>query len=398
MKHNRILFWLLSLFFMLLSSCVFVEGLRAQPGEEASSGASVSIPDIKASPGTELQSSLFQLANPVVAHGLMVTLQGGVDASERSRTFGFDDLSIRGSWTPETDFERVKFSVLLGGAEWFTPAPSKIYPEEYLSEDEKKAEGLSENIFMGGLAITFGDRLPTENDWEDYDDWLEKIDLEIVKAREVEENENLARDLEKQRTESAWDKLIYPALRSLTIQMGALFRADLADLDLETEAAGVDLFLGAAKGWGRFDFAASLHGLLEEGLLSEEGEESDDLIARWALNGNMGVFMDMKRSAPSTTLGLTFGLGRYNYAERPLDEKAGLDPLSPEIWRADILLSLSSPNLGDSGFGVRYTRLWTNQDEIEIEDDDRIALIFSSHLLDPVRERLQEAAEEAAGR
>ena len=62
------------------------------------------------------------------------------------------------------------------------------------------------------------------------------------------------------------------------------------------------------------------------------------------------------------------------------------------------MLSLSSPNLGDSGFGVRYTRLWTNQDEIEIEDDDRIALIFSSHLLDPVKKQLQEAAKKAAGK
>ncbi len=313
--------------------------------------------------GTDLNHGIGHIGDPTILHGLSLSMQGSLGVSSKSNTFGYDSLNVTGRWTPGTNIFGSKISILFGAANWFTPALTSIYPDEYLVESEKYSESSSVNALMAGLSLSFGKRIPDDKDWNEHKTEIDNFGINIL----GELNPLIKRDLIEKRDSYIWSNIIRPALRKPTLSVGGLFR--LGALGTETDAEAYDIFLTGGIGKNIFDLAFSAHYL---------GSLSDELIADKIYTGTIGLFVDIDDQPPVRTFGLSGSIGycEYNYREHDT-----LQTINPSSINADLTILISgikgdSGGIG-SGVGVRLSKLWHDETDSEIQ----ITLLFTSDFL-----------------
>lgn len=347
--------------------------------------------------GAEVQGGLGHFIDPTSPYGLSIAIQTGLGSATRSSGFGFDALAVKGRWKLGTNPIGEKMSLLFGAASWEPILPSKVYSADYLTEDEKNAENSSKTSFISGLAFTVGDRFPDDKAWgfikaEDIGSSYGGTiainndgSLEIVKP-----DEKLKIDSEIKK--EVWEKVYLPAFRSTILQFGILFRADDFSLDFEeTGIRAVDIYSTVAKGHKWFDSAFSVHYFRTIG----SSDDKDNVpIAKRGVLYTMGAFLDLDNLPPIRTMGLTLGLGYYNYAERfPVvvesEENGEIKPPKnklpieePYTKELDVLISFAGFRDNTSAFGIRYEKFWNEK----TEDEEKFSLLFSTDLVSHLKE------------
>jgi hypothetical protein len=321
--------------------------------------------------------------DPITPYGLSIALQTGLGPATRSSAFGFDTLTIKGRWNLGTNSLGKKTSLLFGAANWQPILPLDVYPSDYLTEDEKVAQASSQIAFVAGLAVTLGNRFPTDKEWKS--PRVKELAMKYITERVFQLNNegklevlkpDRKMELDSQIKKAVWDDIYLPAIRSPILQLGVLFRSDNFSLGFEeTKIHAVDLYSTTAMGHSWFDSAISFHYF--HAISDEDNDKSNDPMARWGMLGTTGAFVDLDDFPPVRTMGLTLGLGYYNYAERSLIYDNGNTKLKPNTVELDVMLSFAGFRENSSAFGIRYKRLWNKNTDVE----EKFSLLFSTDLL-----------------
>lgn len=320
-------------------------------------------------PGTLIQSTLGVFLDPNTPTGLTIRMDGALGPVGDKRTFGFDGLAVTSRITPGTNDLGRRLSLLVGAANWVSPAPAAIYPEAYRTTADTATSGISVTSAMGGISLrVLGGRNPTETDWDEFEGRL----TNLVEATYQAESGGQRRERQKAMEISLWEEFYRPIFRRPVLQVGAVARLGTAEVQGENTLAAYDAFAVAAAGHDIWDFAAIVHFLRPL---------NDDPIARHAVSGSLAAFADLDDLPPVTTLGLEVGFGRFSYQERVRADLA--DPslearIEPVTDRLDVTLSFSGlQKTRTAGVGFRYSRLKNSFGE----DENRFLVLFSNDFL-----------------
>ena len=329
-------------------------------------------------PGTQIQGGIGQFADPTTIHGTTISMNGSLGASTKSKTFGYDVFNINARIVPGSNGFANRLAILVGFANWFTPALKSIYADSALSDIEKTSESTIVSSIMVGVSFRIGkSRVPTDDDWNIYPDSLEYYDLAWHSApTDILKYEIMAKE-----SAFIWKYIKRPAYRRPTMMIGTYFR--IGSLGFESDVEVLDAYLSGAAGKGLFDIVGSFHYIKPM---------SKELIANNVFTGTIGIFVDLDNSpvfkigeSPNIrNLGLTCALGRYSYIEKSRDyiriNKYEYFS-SPKTTRLDINLSINGlfGNVGilGCGIGFKYSYLWHS----EVSDEHQFLIQFSSAFL-----------------
>ena len=324
-------------------------------------------------PGTLIQSTLGNFLDPNTPTGLTIRMDGALGPVGDKRTFGFDGFAVTSRITPGTNDLGTRLSVLVGAANWTSPATAVIYPEAYRRISDTVTSGSSVTSAMAGISMrAFGGRTPTEADWNR----VENRPSELVLARFGAAPGGQRNERQKEMERFLWQEFYRPIFRRPVLQLGAVARMGTEEAQTENSLAAYDAFAVAAMGRGIWDFAGTVHYLRPL---------NDDPIARHAVSGSVAAFADLDDQPPVTTLGLEVALGRFTYQERL--RTATADPslagrIEPVTDRLDVTLSFSGlQKTRTAGVGFRFSRLKNSFGE----DEDRFLILFSNDFLSSVR-------------
>lgn len=332
---------------------------------------SVAQSDLQVNSGTELQGGIGNFGDPTLHHGLALTFNGAIGSSSAPNVFTYDAFSVNARWVPGTNKLGKRIAITFGAANWFNPALKLLYKDTVLTADEKAAESKTANALMAGIAIQLlNTRVAEGSDFTASSAARKQLDLELAKAIS-EGNTAKQKEVLAQIAQLNWKEVLRPRLRKASWLVGANFRLD--DLGTETNIDVYDLYSTFAIGKGLFDF--SVTGRYLKPL-------NDELIAKDAYTASLGLFFDLDDLPPVNTLGLIFGVGKYNYREKTRDVTvASVDYTlrdQPNTIRYDVTLSFTdlfkdSGPLG-SGIAFRYSYL----DNSSTENDSQFNILLTT--------------------
>ncbi len=329
-------------------------------------------------PGTALSNGLGQFGDASSFHGLVVGLQAGLGTRSRSFTFGHSNTVLSAQYSPgdETQFGGLfRISFMAGMAEWYAPGAASIYPVEALTEAERGVSSSSEDgssserAVIAGLSLGFGNRGSETDLTEDEQQLLMDLDLKLkgTEPGTVENDELLAA-----RRRVVW-RSIQRVIRKPVAKVGAFTRLDTLATGSNVEA--IDAFAAGAWGRGMVDFSASMHFLYYL---------DSTTVASHAFSGSVGAFIDLGSLPPVPVLGLTAGLGRYQFRSRSFSVDDVTQTVDPASTRLDLILSLSGmPDLNSShsaGVGFRFSREWRPTGGVE----NQLVFLMTSNFRIPV--------------
>lgn len=328
-------------------------------------------------PGTALSNGLGQFGDASSFHGLVVGLQAGLGTRSRSVTFGHSNTVLSAQYSPGDDTQfggLFRLSFMAGMAEWYAPGAASIYPVEVLSEAERGVSSSedgasSERAVIAGLSLGFGNRGSEMDLTEDEQQLLMDLDLKLkgTEPGTVENDELLIA-----RRRVVW-RSIQRVIRKPVAKVGAFTRLDT--LATESNVEAIDAFAAGSWGRGMVDFSASVHYLHYLDGTS---------IASHAFTGSVGAFIDLGSLPPVPILGLTAGLGRYQFRPRSFSVDDATRTVQPASTRLDFILSLSGiPDLNSShsaGVGFRFSREWRPNGGVE----NQLVFLMTSNFRIPV--------------
>lgn len=327
--------------------------------------------DLQVNSGTELQGGIGNFGDPTLHHGLALTFNGAIGSSSAPNVFTYDAFSVNARWVPGTNKLGKRIAITFGAANWFNPALKLMYKDTVLTADEKVVESKTANALMAGIAIQLLDtRVAEESDFTASSAQRTQLDLELAKAIS-EGNEAKRREVLLEIAQLNWKEVLRPRLRKASWLVGANFRLD--DLGTETKIDVYDLYTTIAKGKGLFDCSVTARYLRPL---------NDQLIAKDAYTASLGLFFDLDDLPPVNTLGLIFGVGKYNYREKTRDVTvASVDYTlrdKPNTIRYDVTLSFTDlfKDSGPLGSGIAFRYSYLNNSGTK--DDNQFNILLTT--------------------